>query len=94
MIIKKAELERVCGITSKLPDNSLPEVAFAGKSNVGKSSMINALMIGSLWPGPLPSRERLRPSIFTVSTISCILWIFLATAMPRFPWKRKQNGEK
>ena len=44
MIIKKAELERVCGITSKLPDNSLPEVAFAGKSNVGKSSMINALM--------------------------------------------------
>ena len=44
MIIKKAELERVCGITSRLPDNSLPEVAFAGKSNVGKSSMINALM--------------------------------------------------
>ena len=37
-------LETVCGITSKLPDNTLPEVAFAGKSNVGKSSLINALM--------------------------------------------------
>lgn len=44
MIIKTVELETVCGITSKLPDNTKPEFAFAGKSNVGKSSMINALM--------------------------------------------------
>ena len=45
MIIKQAELETVCGITSKLPENEWPEVAFAGKSNVGKSSLINALMM-------------------------------------------------
>lgn len=44
MIIKTVELETVCGISSKLPDNQYPEVAFAGKSNVGKSSLINALM--------------------------------------------------
>ena len=44
MKIKNVSLETVCGITSKLPDNSFPEVAFAGKSNVGKSSLINALM--------------------------------------------------
>lgn len=44
MIIKSVNLETVCGITSKLPENRLPEVAFAGKSNVGKSSLINALM--------------------------------------------------
>ncbi len=44
MVIKNVELETVCGITSALPDNQLPEVAFAGKSNVGKSSLINALM--------------------------------------------------
>ena len=44
MVIKKVNLETVCGITSKLPENTLPEVAFAGKSNVGKSSMINALI--------------------------------------------------
>lgn len=44
MIIKSAELETVCGITSKLPENELPEFAFAGKSNVGKSALINALM--------------------------------------------------
>lgn len=42
--IKSAELETVCGITSKFPKTELPEIAFAGKSNVGKSSLINALM--------------------------------------------------
>ena len=44
LVIKEVSLETVCGITSKIPDNQLPEVAFAGKSNVGKSSLINALM--------------------------------------------------
>lgn len=44
MLIKQVSLETVCGITSKLPETRLPEVAFAGKSNVGKSSLINALM--------------------------------------------------
>ena len=44
MIIKNVALETVCGITIKLPENGRPEVAFAGKSNVGKSSLINALM--------------------------------------------------
>ncbi len=44
MVIKSVNLETVCGITSKLPENSLPEFAFAGKSNVGKSSLINGLM--------------------------------------------------
>lgn len=44
MVIKSLNLETVCGITSVLPENVLPEVAFAGKSNVGKSSLINALI--------------------------------------------------
>ena len=44
MIIKTAELETVCGVTSKLPEHDAPEFAFAGKSNVGKSSLINGLM--------------------------------------------------
>ena len=44
MIIRNVNLETVCGITSKLPENTLPEIAFAGKSNVGKSSLINALI--------------------------------------------------
>ena len=44
MVIKNINLETVCGITSVLPDNQFPEIAFAGKSNVGKSSLINALM--------------------------------------------------
>ena len=44
MEIRNVSLETVCGVTSTLPENHLPEVAFAGKSNVGKSSLINALM--------------------------------------------------
>ena len=44
MIIKNVNLETVCGITSRLPENELPEIAFAGKSNVGKSSLINGLL--------------------------------------------------
>ena len=44
MVIKNVSLETVCGITSTIPDNPYFEVAFAGKSNVGKSSLINALM--------------------------------------------------
>lgn len=44
MIIKSVDLETVCGVTSRMPENTLPEIAFAGKSNVGKSSLINALM--------------------------------------------------
>lgn len=44
MIIKSSELETVCGITSRLPQNQGVEIAFAGKSNVGKSSLINGLL--------------------------------------------------
>ncbi|MBU5473879.1 MAG: YihA family ribosome biogenesis GTP-binding protein [Clostridiales bacterium] len=44
MVIKSVELEIVCGITSKIPDTDKAEIAFAGKSNVGKSSLINGLM--------------------------------------------------
>lgn len=44
MIIRSVNLETVCGVTSVLPVNDKPEIAFAGKSNVGKSSLINALM--------------------------------------------------
>lgn len=44
MVIKDVSLETVCGVTSRFPDNDKIEIAFAGKSNVGKSSLINALM--------------------------------------------------
>ena len=44
MVIKNVNLETICGITSKMPENLYAEFAFAGKSNVGKSSLINGLM--------------------------------------------------
>ena len=45
MKIKNVALETVCGITSRFPKNEAPEFAFVGRSNVGKSSLINALMM-------------------------------------------------
>ncbi len=44
MVIRNVSLDMVMGVTSSMPQTTLPEVAFAGKSNVGKSSLINALM--------------------------------------------------
>lgn len=44
MVIRNVSLDIVMGVTSNMPQTTLPEVAFAGKSNVGKSSLINALM--------------------------------------------------
>lgn len=44
MVIKQVSLDIVCGVTSTLPDTGQPEIAFAGKSNVGKSSLINGLI--------------------------------------------------
>ena len=45
MVIRSVNLETVVGVTTKdFPKNSHPEIAFAGKSNVGKSSLINALI--------------------------------------------------
>ena len=44
MIVKKVSLDIVVGVTSRLPETQMPEIAFAGRSNVGKSSLINALM--------------------------------------------------
>mgnify|MGYP000355681935 CR=1 FL=1 len=73
MIIRNINLETVCGLTSQLPDNQLPEIAFAGKSNVGKSSLINALMNRksyariSATPGKTHDHQ-----IFTISMKNCI----------------------
>ena len=65
MVVKSLSLETVCGITSRLPENSCPEVAFAGKSNVGKSSLINALVNRALQE-LRQSRARHRQSISTM----------------------------
>ena len=43
--IREAVLEAVCGVSSELPRFQIPEFAFAGKSNVGKSSLINTLLM-------------------------------------------------
>lgn len=43
MRFEAAEFEMAAGISSQLPDSTMPELAFSGRSNVGKSSLINRL---------------------------------------------------
>ena len=43
MVIKKAELETVAVIKNQYPEDNTAEIAFAGRSNVGKSSLLNLL---------------------------------------------------
>ena len=82
MVIKSVNLETVCGITSTIPDNEYNEVAFAGKSNVGKSSLINALMNRKSLARISSQPGKTQPSIFTTSMTPCIWSICRAMAMP------------
>lgn len=43
MNYNQAEFERAYGTLSQLPESDMPEIVFAGKSNVGKSSLLNKL---------------------------------------------------
>ena len=75
MVIKEVNLETVCGVTSKLPENTLPEVAFAGKSNVGKSSLINALMNRKSLARTSAQPGKTQTLISIISMMPCIWWI-------------------
>ena len=83
MVIKNVSLDIVCGITSKIPDTGLPEVAFAGKSNVGKSSLINGLMNRKAL-----ARTSAQPMM------NLIWWIFQVMDMRGLHRPRKKNGER
>ena len=79
MVIKSVNLETVCGITSRLPEHEKPEVAFAGKSNVGKSSLINGLMN--------------RKSYARISATPGKTQTFQDMVMRRFRKKKRSSGE-
>ena len=86
MIIKSVELEKVCGVTSVIPDNDKPEIAFAGKSNVGKSSLINALMNRK-------SLEKHKQLISIILIMNYIMLICPDMDMQVYQKKLRQNGE-
>ena len=61
----KAEFRASYGLKSQLPAPSGPEVVFSGRSNVGKSSLINKLCMRKSLARVAPRREKRPPSIFT-----------------------------
>ena len=90
MVIKNINLETVCGITSTLPENDKPEVAFAGKSNVGKSSLDQCLDEPEVLRSVLRRlRAKPRRSIFIISMMKCTWWI-----LPGYGYARVSEEEK
>ena len=92
MVIKQVSLETVCGYTSRLPENTKPEVAFAGKSNVGKSSLINALMNRKALART--SAQPGKTQTINFYNVNDALYLAdLDTAMPECQRKKRKNGE-
>lgn len=81
MVIKKVNLDIVIGVTSAIPDTEFPEVAFAGKSNVGKSSLINALMNRKSYARTSSQPGKTQTINSTILMMRCILLTFRDMAM-------------
>ena len=94
MIIKDVNLETVCGITSKLPANTQPEFAFAGKSNVGKSSLINALMNRRSYARTSSQPGKTQTINFTISTTRFTTSICRGTATRARASRSRQSGAR
>lgn len=95
MIIKNVNLETVCGITSAIPDNLLDEVAFAGKSNVGKSSLINALMNRkSLARTSSQPGKTQTINFYNVNEQECIWWTCRDTDTQMQILRLRRNGDR
>ena len=92
MVIKTVNLETVCGVTSVLPENTMPEFAFAGKSNVGKSSLINALMNRKSYARTSAQPGKTQTINFYNINDACITWTFRAMAMPTLTKRSKHSG--
>lgn len=93
MKVTSVNLETVCGITSKLPENDKLEVAFAGRSNVGKSSLINALMNRKSYArtSQQPGSKH-RRSTFIILMNCCILLIFRDMVMRKCHRIQSKSG--
>lgn len=94
MVIKKVNLDIVIGVTSAIPDTQYPEVAFAGKSNVGKSSLINSLMNRKSYARTSSQPGKTQTINFIILMTACILWIFLDMDMRMQVRLLRLNGER
>ena len=92
MVIKNVSLDIVCGVTSSLPENDRPEIAFAGKSNVGKSSLINALMNRKALARTSSQPGKTQTINFYNVNESMYLVDLRDTDMRKCPRLRKKNG--
>ena len=88
MNFQNVQFEASYGLFQQIPPCEMPEFAFSGRSNVGKSSLINKLFNRKQLAGSAPCREKPQPSIF-FGWITCVLPICRDTVMRRFLKKKK-----
>ena len=92
MKIKSAEIVISCSDASQFPSENLPEIAFLGRSNVGKSSLLNALV----------QRKKLARTSSTPGKTRLIHFFRVETArselmlvdLPGYGWAKVSRGER
>lgn len=77
------KFEMSCGLANQLPQSTLPEVVFAGRSNVGKSSLINKIFNQKQLARVSATPAKPPPSTFSAAAMLPALQICPATVMPR-----------
>ena len=94
MEIKNAIYEVTAVKPEQYPANFLPEIAFVGRSNIGKSSIINSLLHKKNLAHVGATPGKTRSSTFIILITNCILWIYRGTVMPRYPKPKRHLGMK
>lgn len=95
MKILKAEFIRSCVSPEQFPRGPLPEIAFVGRSNVGKSSLINSLLQrkGLAKVSRTPGKTR-AVNLFSVSTDDPALARFVLVDLPGYGYAKVSKAER
>lgn len=92
MNFNTAQFETAAGTAKQLPPSTMPEIVFSGRSNVGKSSLINKLVNRKALARVSATPGKTGTINFFMPVIS-VWWICRATATQRFPKPRKGAGQ-
>lgn len=93
--ILKAEFIRSCASQEQFPNGTIPEIAFVGRSNVGKSSLINSLLQrkGLAKVSRTPGKTR-AVNLFAIATDDPLLPRFVLADLPGYGYAKVSKVER